>query len=162
MCLVVFVNYSEQVESGSGTPVRAGVDSPSRLESPDSLPTNALLFKDAVEIVSEDKGIPPWSYLLAIISSKSIADPDIQAKAMSLINKTLAGFNDLDNFCDVVDTLEEQGIDQHMDFHQRANKNRDLLKEFTTYDETIAQVYKVEYQQPGTVSYTHLTLPTKA
>ena len=53
--LIVFVNYSEQVESGSGTPVRAGVDSPSRLESPDSLPTNALLFKDAVEIVSEDK-----------------------------------------------------------------------------------------------------------
>ena len=184
-------------------------------------------------------GIPPWSYLLAIISSKSIADPDIQAKAMSLINKvcsttllsslpsplpfsllsslpfsipssllhpfllsplllsllffltnsahenilfcpwskcwpplfpplspspfpsplssssffflfpspppsplpsfpsaffsssyspfsllfpslslssqTLAGFNDLDNFCDVVDALEEQGIEQHMD-----------------------------------------------
>ena len=63
--LIVFVNYSEQVESGSGTPVRAGVDSPSRLESPDSLPTNALLFKDAVEIVSEDKG-EPFSLCLSV------------------------------------------------------------------------------------------------
>ena len=56
--LLVFVNYTEQTESSSGgsvTPVR-GVDSPSRLESPDGLPTNSLLFKDAVEIVAEEKG----------------------------------------------------------------------------------------------------------
>jgi len=86
--LLVFVNYTEQTESsgGSVTPVR-GVDSPSRLESPNGLPTNALLFKDAVEIVSEEKGIPPWSYLLAIIDAKSMAESDIQAKALSLINK---------------------------------------------------------------------------
>jgi len=150
--LLVFVNYTEQTESsgGSVTPVR-GVDSPSRLESPNGLPTNALLFKDAVEIVSEEKGIPPWSYLLAIIDAKSMAESDIQAKALSLINKTLAGFSDQDDFCDMVDALEEQGIEQSMDFHQRKNKNRDLLKEFNIYDETIAQVYKVEYEEvPGT------------
>ena len=32
-------------------------------------------------------GIPPWSYLLSIIDQKSTADPDIQAKAMSVINR---------------------------------------------------------------------------
>ena len=29
--------------------------------------------------------------------------------------QTLAGFSDVDNFCDVVDALEEQGIEKHMD-----------------------------------------------
>ena len=31
------------------------------------------------------------------------------------IPQTLAGFNDVDSFCDVVDALEEQGIEKHMD-----------------------------------------------
>ncbi len=53
--LLVFVNYSEP-DSGSGTPVKGGNDSPSRMDSPESLPSNALLFKDAVEIVSEERG----------------------------------------------------------------------------------------------------------
>ena len=51
--LLVYVNYSEQ-ESGSVTPVK-GSDTPSR-NSPDAFPSNSLLLKDAVEIVSEDKG----------------------------------------------------------------------------------------------------------
>jgi hypothetical protein len=29
--------------------------------------------------------------------------------------QTLAGFNDVDNFCDIVDALEAQGIEKHMD-----------------------------------------------
>ena len=53
--LLVFVNYSEP-DSGHVTPVRGGNGSPSRMDSPDALPSNALLFKDAVEIVSEDRG----------------------------------------------------------------------------------------------------------
>lgn len=34
----------------------------------------------------------PWSYLLEIISETSIADPDVQSKALSLINKVLHHF----------------------------------------------------------------------
>lgn len=55
--LLVFVNYSEPGE-GNGTSANSsllGVDSPSRMDSPDSF-SNALLFKDAVEIVAEDEG----------------------------------------------------------------------------------------------------------
>ena len=55
--------------------------------SPNGLPSTALLFKDAVEIVAEDHSAQPWSYLLEIISETSIADPDVQSKALSLINK---------------------------------------------------------------------------
>ena len=55
--LLVFVNYSEPGEAngGAGGPSLLGIDSPSRMDSPDSF-SNALLFKDAVEIVAEDEG----------------------------------------------------------------------------------------------------------
>lgn len=86
--LLVFVNYTDPTDpSINSNSSHFGRESPSRLESPDALPPNALLFKDAVEEVSDEAGIPYWSYLLAIISEKSVADQDIMAKAMSLINK---------------------------------------------------------------------------
>ena len=82
------MNYTDNNDpnsssSGNGT---LGRESP-RLESPDSLPPTALLFKDAVEAVSEEVGVTPWTYVLSIINEKSVADQDIMAKAMSLINK---------------------------------------------------------------------------
>lgn len=81
--LLVFVNYTDPLDASNGI----GRESPSRLESPDSLPSNALLFKDAVEEISDEVGVAPWTYLLAIISEKSVADHEIMAKALSLINK---------------------------------------------------------------------------
>ena len=86
--LLVFVNYTDPTDpSSTNGGSHLGRDSPSRLESPDALPPNALLFKDAVEEVAEQAGIPPWTYLLAIISEKSVADQDFMAKTMSLINR---------------------------------------------------------------------------
>ena len=38
----------------------------------------------------------------------------INPRLLSL-SQTLAGFSDVDNFCDVVDALEAQGIEKHMD-----------------------------------------------
>lgn len=78
--LLVFVNYTDPSEANSSKDA-------SRLGSPDSLPPNALLFKDAVEEMSDEKGVAFWSYLLSIISEKSVADQDIMTKAMSLINR---------------------------------------------------------------------------
>jgi hypothetical protein len=59
--LLVFVNYSDPGEANGGTggaggPSLLGIDSPSRMDSPDSF-SNALLFKDAVEIVAEDESM---------------------------------------------------------------------------------------------------------
>lgn len=88
--LLVFVNYTDPLDatsSGINNSSVIGRDSPSRLESPDSHPPTALLFKDAVDQVSDDLNIPPWTYLLTIISEKSVTDNEIMAKAMSLINK---------------------------------------------------------------------------
>ena len=89
--LLVFVNYTDptdpSVTNGNSSGSHLGRDSPSRLDSPDSLPPNALLFKDAVEEISEEAGTAPWKYLLAIFGEKSVADQDIMAKAMSLINR---------------------------------------------------------------------------
>ena len=53
--LVVFVNYSEQSDSSTANLSAKGVDSP-RMNSPEGLST-ALLFKDAVDIVSENRGV---------------------------------------------------------------------------------------------------------
>jgi hypothetical protein len=134
--LIVFVDYSE-TDSGQATPNPAGSASPSGSVgsySPNGLPSTALLFKDAVEIVAEDHSIKPWSYLLEIVSETSIADPDVQSKALSLINKTLAGISSVEDFYDVVDALEEQKLEQMMDFHQKKRRNHDLLKEFKVYE----------------------------
>lgn len=110
--LIIFVDYSEGESGhatpnnpgGSGSPSGSGEDPhlacavPFQLPlppsltgsySPNGLPSTALLFKDAVEIISEDHGIKPWSYLMEIIAENSIADPDVQSKAVSLINKVL-------------------------------------------------------------------------
>jgi hypothetical protein len=147
----VFVDYSE-TNSGQATPnLPVGSGSPSGSAgsySPNGLPSTALLFKDAVEIVAEDHSVQPWSYLLEIISETSIADPDVQSKALSLINKTLAGISSEDDFYDVVDSLEEQKLEQMMDFHQKKRRNQDLLKEFKVYEDMISQVYIVEYEDP--------------
>ena len=60
--LLVFVNYSDPGEAngGAGGPSLLGIDSPSRMDSP--MPSNALLFKDAVEIVAEDEGNDEYYY----------------------------------------------------------------------------------------------------
>jgi hypothetical protein len=148
--LIVFVDYSEG-ESGQATPnVTGGTGSPSGPGSyaPNDLPSTALLFKDAVEIVAEDHRIKPWSYLMEIIAENSIADPDVQSKALSLINKTLAGITMVEDFYDVVDALEDQKLEQYMDYHQKKKRNHDLLKEFKVYEEMISQVYSVEYEEP--------------
>jgi hypothetical protein len=48
----------------------------------------------------------------------------------------------------VVDSLEEQKLEQMMDFHQKKRRNQDLLKEFKVYEDMISQVYIVEYEDP--------------
>ena len=40
-----------------------------------------------MEISAEDHNALPWVNLLALIAEQSTADPDVQAKAMTLINK---------------------------------------------------------------------------
>ena len=73
--------------------------------------------------------------MVLLIDEKSVADADIQAKTMSLINRvskmhatcqivqiiyipylvqTLANFSDMDSFYEVVDDLEEKGMEKIM------------------------------------------------
>ncbi|KAL5467174.1 hypothetical protein EMCRGX_G031366 [Ephydatia muelleri] len=145
--LVVFVNYSEQSDTSTANLSAKGVDSP-RMNSPEGLST-ALLFKDAVDIVSENRGLKPWFFLINLIDEKSSADADVQAMAMSLINKTLGGLSDEENFYDVVDCLETLGIESCMIYHKNKKKNADLQKEFDKYEETISQAYNIEYETAG-------------
>jgi hypothetical protein len=150
--LILFVNYSESNADSSGG-IRSGRDSPLRTGSPDSGSTfnTAQLLKEAVEIYSDSKGLKPWSYFMNLINEKSVQEAEIQTKTMTLINKVLSNLNDMDNYYDLVDALEDQNMEKIMSYHQGRDKNRKLVAEFKLYEESIKQFYTVQYEdrEPG-------------
>lgn len=102
--LLVFVNYTDPNDTANGSSIMGRV-SP---DSPDSVPPNALLFKDAVEELSDQLGITPWTHLLGIFGEKSVADQEIMAKAMSLINKVCWGWSE--GFTDFYIRIVHEGL----------------------------------------------------
>uniref|UniRef100_A0A672LJR1 Formin homology 2 domain containing 3 n=1 Tax=Sinocyclocheilus grahami TaxID=75366 RepID=A0A672LJR1_SINGR len=73
--------------------------------------TNAPLLIQAVNTVDTKQGCKPWSNAMEILDEKDGMDTELLVYAMTLINKTLAGLPDQDTFYDVVDSLEEQGME---------------------------------------------------
>uniref|UniRef100_A0A8C4SLJ3 GBD/FH3 domain-containing protein n=2 Tax=Erpetoichthys calabaricus TaxID=27687 RepID=A0A8C4SLJ3_ERPCA len=73
--------------------------------------SNAPLLIEAVSKVDSKRGTKLWSNAMEILDEKDGVDTELLVYAMTLINKTLAGLPDQDSFYDVVDCLEEQGIE---------------------------------------------------
>ncbi|XP_048467330.1 FH1/FH2 domain-containing protein 3 isoform X2 [Rhincodon typus] len=97
--------------------------------------TNAPLLIQAVTKVDHKRGARAWSNIMEILDEKDGIDTELLVYAMTLINKTLAGLPDQDSFYDVVDCLEEQGMEAISQRHlNKKGTDLDLLEQFNIYE----------------------------
>ncbi|XP_055065641.2 FH1/FH2 domain-containing protein 3 isoform X6 [Misgurnus anguillicaudatus] len=100
--------------------------------------SNAPLLIQAVNTVDNKQGGKPWSNAMEILDEKDGMDTELLVYAMTLINKTLAGLPDQDSFYDVVDSLEEQGMEVLAQRHiNRKGTDLDLVEQFNIYEATL-------------------------
>uniref|UniRef100_A0A8C1VU50 Formin homology 2 domain containing 3b n=1 Tax=Cyprinus carpio TaxID=7962 RepID=A0A8C1VU50_CYPCA len=103
--------------------------------------SNAPLLIQAVNTVDTKQGCKPWSNAMEILDEKDGMDTELLVYAMTLINKTLAGLPDQDTFYDVVDSLEEQGMEAVAKRHvNRKGTDLDLVEQFNIYEVSVCSV----------------------
>ncbi|XP_043575309.1 FH1/FH2 domain-containing protein 3-like isoform X13 [Chiloscyllium plagiosum] len=97
--------------------------------------SNAPLLIQAVTKVDHKRGERAWANIMEILDEKDGIDTELLVYAMTLINKTLAGLPDQDSFYDVVDCLEEQGMEAISQRHlNKKGTDLDLLEQFNIYE----------------------------
>ncbi|XP_041104368.1 FH1/FH2 domain-containing protein 3-like isoform X7 [Polyodon spathula] len=100
--------------------------------------SNTQLLIEAVRAVDTKKGTKIWSNAMEILDEKDGVDTELLVYAMTLVNKTLAGLPDQDSFYDVVDCLEEQGIEVIAQRHlNKKGTDLDLVEQFNIYEMTL-------------------------
>uniref|UniRef100_A0A7N6AWM8 Formin homology 2 domain containing 3a n=1 Tax=Anabas testudineus TaxID=64144 RepID=A0A7N6AWM8_ANATE len=100
--------------------------------------SNAPLLIKAITSVDTKKGCKPWSNTMEILHEKDGVDTELLVYAMTLINKTLAALPDQDSFYDMVDVLEEQGIETISQRHLgRRGTDLDLVEQLNIYEMTL-------------------------
>ncbi|XP_015242673.1 PREDICTED: FH1/FH2 domain-containing protein 3-like isoform X4 [Cyprinodon variegatus] len=100
--------------------------------------SNAPLLIDAITSVDTKRGCKPWSNAMEILQEKDGVDTELLVYAMTLINKTLAALPDQDSFYDMVDSLEEQGMETVSQRHLgRKGTDLDLVEQLNIYEMTL-------------------------
>ncbi|XP_050747425.1 FH1/FH2 domain-containing protein 3 isoform X1 [Gymnogyps californianus] len=100
--------------------------------------SNAPLLIQAVSTIDEKRGAKPWSNIMEILEEKDGVDTELLVYAMTLVNKTLSGLPDQDSFYDVVDCLEELGIEAISQRHlNKKGTDLDLVEQFNIYEMTL-------------------------
>ncbi|XP_056154438.1 FH1/FH2 domain-containing protein 3 [Lampris incognitus] len=100
--------------------------------------SNAPLLIEAITTVDTKRGVKPWSNTMEILDEKDGVDTELLVYAMTLINKTLAALPDQDSFYDMVDALEEQGIETVAQRHLgRRGTDLDLVEQLNIYEMTL-------------------------
>ncbi|NXK39473.1 FHOD3 protein, partial [Piprites chloris] len=100
--------------------------------------SNSPLLIQAVSTVDENRGTKPWSNIMEILEEKDGVDTELLVYAMTLVNKTLSGLPDQDSFYDVVDCLEELGIEAISQRHlNKKGTDLDLVEQFNIYEMTL-------------------------
>ncbi|XP_057683891.1 FH1/FH2 domain-containing protein 3 isoform X2 [Corythoichthys intestinalis] len=100
--------------------------------------SNAPLLIDAIATVDSKRGCKAWSSAMEILQEKDGVDTELLVYAMTLINKTLAALPDQDSFYDMVDGLEEQGMETVTQRHLgRKGTDLDLIEQLNIYESTL-------------------------
>ncbi|KFP29468.1 FH1/FH2 domain-containing protein 3, partial [Colius striatus] len=100
--------------------------------------SNAPLLIQAISTVDEKRGTKSWSNIMEILEEKDGVDTELLVYAMTLVNKTLSGLPDQDSFYDVVDCLEELGIEAISQRHlNKKGTDLDLVEQFNIYEMTL-------------------------
>ncbi|CAJ1083760.1 FH1/FH2 domain-containing protein 3 isoform X6 [Xyrichtys novacula] len=100
--------------------------------------SNAPLLIEAITSVDTKTVCKPWSNAMEILHEKDGVDTELLVYAMTLINKTLAALPDQDSFYDMVDGLEEQGMETVTQRHLgRKGTDLDLVEQLNIYEMTL-------------------------
>ncbi|XP_054873601.1 FH1/FH2 domain-containing protein 3 isoform X4 [Amphiprion ocellaris] len=100
--------------------------------------SNASLLIQAITSVDTKRGCKPWSNAMEILHEKDGVDTELLVYAMTLINKTLSALPDQDSFYDMVDVLEEQGMETVSQRHLgRKGTDLDLVEQLNIYEMTL-------------------------
>ncbi|XP_070702223.1 FH1/FH2 domain-containing protein 3 [Pempheris klunzingeri] len=100
--------------------------------------SNSPLLIEAITSVDSKRGCKPWSNTMEILHEKDGVDTELLVYAMTLINKTLAALPDQDSFYDMVDGLEEQGMETVSQRHLgRKGTDLDLVEQLNIYEATL-------------------------
>ncbi|XP_034409418.1 FH1/FH2 domain-containing protein 3 [Cyclopterus lumpus] len=100
--------------------------------------SNTALLIKVVNAVDAKRETKLWSNVMEILDEKDGVDTELLVYAMTLINKTLAGLPDQDSYYDMVDCLEEQGIEAMAQRHlSRKGTDLDLVEQFNIYEMTL-------------------------
>ncbi|XP_076323341.1 FH1/FH2 domain-containing protein 3-like isoform X2 [Tachypleus tridentatus] len=96
---------------------------------------NSQLLLNAVSTVDVDKNTKAWSNIINLLNDRDSADMELLVFAMTLINKTINGIPDQDTYYDVVDSLEEQGMERIIQYYMsKQGTDLDLLQQFQIYE----------------------------
>ncbi|XP_022653292.1 uncharacterized protein LOC111247031 [Varroa destructor] len=97
--------------------------------------TNCLQLLRAMYRVQQTHGLKPWASVMKILSQRDNADMELLIFAMSLINKTLDGVPDQDTYYDIVDSLEEMGMERVVQFYlSKQGVDNELLQQLQLYE----------------------------
>ncbi|XP_034455646.1 FH1/FH2 domain-containing protein 3 isoform X3 [Hippoglossus hippoglossus] len=100
--------------------------------------SNAPLLIEAITSVDAKRGCKPWSNAMEILQEKDGVDTELLVYAMTLVNKTLSSLPDQDSFYDMVDGLEEQGMEIVSQRHLgRKGTDLDLVEQLNIYEMTL-------------------------
>ncbi|XP_073678616.1 FH1/FH2 domain-containing protein 3-like, partial [Garra rufa] len=100
--------------------------------------SNAALLIQAIHNVDTKRDCKLWSNAMEILSEKDGVDTELLVYVMTLINKTLAALPDQDSFYDMVDVLEEQGMESvSQRYLGRKGTDLDLLEQLNIYEATL-------------------------
>ncbi|XP_054911906.1 FH1/FH2 domain-containing protein 3 isoform X4 [Poeciliopsis prolifica] len=100
--------------------------------------SNAPLLIQAIASVDTKRGCKSWFNAMEILQEKDGVDTELLVYAMTLVNKTLAALPDQDSFYDMVDSLEEQGMDTVSQRHLgRKGTDLDLVEQLNIYETTL-------------------------
>ncbi|XP_064468311.1 mucin-12-like isoform X2 [Ornithodoros turicata] len=97
--------------------------------------TNSALLMSAVNAVDSERGTKPWSNIMTLLNERDSADMELLVYSMTLMNKTLNGIPDQDTYYDIVDSLEEQGMERLIQHYMsKQGTDLDLLQQFKIYE----------------------------
>ncbi|KAE8597377.1 hypothetical protein XENTR_v10016443 [Xenopus tropicalis] len=99
--------------------------------------TNSLLLTQAVTVSDIKKGVKAWSTIMDILREKDGVDTELLVHMMTLINKTLEYVPDDDLYFNILDCLEELGMESVVKRHlNKKGTDLDLVEQCNTYETT--------------------------
>ncbi|KFD71014.1 hypothetical protein M514_02589, partial [Trichuris suis] len=119
--------------------------------------SNSLLLLAAVYIADRERGFSPWNNLMNLLNEEC-SDTELLIYALTLLNKTLNGVPDQDTYYDIVDALEEQGMEEAI---RRLSKLRtpELSEQCRLYETVLA---KEDSEESSNLNIATKRLPSRS